>query len=97
MTEDSKLGNLLLQFFAGLDTIGNGLCRFTGYLVEHPELQERLYQELKTEFTDGITYEGLVQHAYLDAFFNETFRLGTSIFQLMKNAAVVSIRLKFRI
>lgn len=61
----------------------------TEFLIEHEDLQERLYQELKTEFADEITYEKLVSHAYLDAFLNESFRLGTAVFSLLKNAAVV--------
>ena len=71
--------------------MSNGLCQITEYLVEYPEIQERLYQELKNEFSDGISYENLTQHAYLDAFFNETFRLGTAVYSLLKNAAKVSL------
>ena len=81
---------VLLQIFAGMDTISNALCQLTEYLVEYLELQERLYTELKADFADEITYEKLVQHAYLDAFFSESLRLGTALFSLMKNAAVVS-------
>ena len=88
MDEDTKLGNCLLGFFGGVETISNGLCQLAVDLVEHPELQERLYRELKEEFSDGITYEKLTQHAYLDAFFNESFRLGTAVYTLLKNAAV---------
>ena len=88
MDEDSKLGNCLLQFFAGVDTISNSLSQMTEFLSLNPDIQERLYRELKKEFSDEITYEKLVSHAYLDAFFCESFRLGTALFSLMKNAAV---------
>ena len=90
MDEKTKIGNCLLGFIAGVETVANALCQIGEYLVEYPEIQERLYQELKSEFSDGITYEELTQHAYLDAFFNECMRLGTVAFILAKRASKVS-------
>ena len=49
-------------------------------LVENPEIKERLYAEVKKEFSDGVDYEKLTQNAYLDAFINESLRLGTAVF-----------------
>ena len=56
------------------------------YLVTEPEVKERLYQELKKDFKDGISYETLVEHQYLDAFVNECLRLGQSVLSLDKLA-----------
>ena len=92
------MNHKFLGFFGGVETVSNGLCQLAQYLIEYPDLQERLYQELKKEFsgTDGITYdeslmtyEALTQHAYLDAFFNESFRLGTAVHTVLKNATVL--------
>jgi len=87
MDERTKLGNCLLGFLAGVDTVTSALCKVFEYLVIYPDIQERLYQELKSEFSAGITYEALTQHAYLDAFLNETLRLGTQVLVMVKRAA----------
>lgn len=56
------------------------------YLVTEPAVKDRLYEELKRDFKDGITYEGLVEHQYLDAFINECLRIGQSVLSLDKLA-----------
>ena len=57
MDEKTKVGNCLVVIFAGVDTVSNVTCRIGQFLIEYPEIQERLYQELKQEFSDEITYE----------------------------------------
>ena len=88
MDEKTKVGNCLLGFLAGVETVSSALCQVAEYLVEYPEYQERLYQELKKEFSNSeITYENLTQHQYLDAFLNESMRLGTPALVIVKRAA----------
>lgn len=70
----------------GSDTTSNALTKVFYYLVTEPEVKERLYEELKRDFSDGITYEGLVEHQLLDAFVNESLRLGQSVLSLDKVA-----------
>lgn len=76
--------------YTGVETVSNVLCKSVQFLVENPDIQERLYVELKNEFSDGITYEKLTQCAYLDAFLNESMRLGPPLFILVKRASIVS-------
>lgn len=90
MDEQTKIGNCLLGYLAGVDTVTGALCAIFEFLVEYPEHQERLYQELKSEFSGGITYEKLTQNAYLDSYFNECMRLGTQAFVMVKKAVKVS-------
>lgn len=80
MTEGEKIGNTLIAFGAGVETVSNALCRIFQYLVENPEVKDRLYAEVKKEFSNGIEYDQLTQHQYLDAFINECLRLGTAVF-----------------
>lgn len=76
MSEEEKIGNCILAFMAGVETVANSLCKLLYYLVENVEIQDRLYAELKSEFSEGISYESLMQHRYLDAVLNESLRLG---------------------
>lgn len=78
MTEQEKIGNSLVAFVVGSEIISSAMCKILQFLAENEQCKERLYAELKKEFADGIEYERLTQHAYLDAFINETLRLGGS-------------------
>ena len=87
MTEDEVVGNCLNMFFAGTDTSNNAITTIFYYLIEYPEYKNKLYEELKKAFSDGITYEQLIEHEYLDAFISECLRLGSSLLSLDKVAA----------
>ena len=82
MTEDEIVANCLLGFFAGTDTTSNALAKVFYFLVTEPEVRQRLTEELRRDFKDGISYEQLVEHPYLDAFVNECLRLGQSLLTL---------------
>lgn len=56
-------------------------------LAEHPEVKERLYQELKRDLTGEITYEKLTEQPYLDAFFKECLRFYGQILSMERTAA----------
>ena len=87
MDESTKIGNCLVAIFAGVETVSQSLSEMAQFLVENPSVQERLYAELKNEFSNGIiTYEKLTQNAYLDAFVNESMRLGPPLYMLVKRA-----------
>ena len=86
MSEAEKIGNCIDSFQAGSETLGNSFCRIIQYLVEYPEIKERLYAEIKREFADGVDYERLTRNAYLDAFINESLRLGADILILKRIA-----------
>lgn len=78
MNEQEKIGNCLMAFIVGIEIISAAMCKIIYFLVENPECKERLYAEVKKQFADGIDYEPLTQNQYLDAFINETLRLGAS-------------------
>lgn len=91
MDDQSMVGNSLLAIFAGVDTTSSALCKMVEYLVEYPEVQSRLYTEVKRDFSAGIHYENLTQHAYLDAFCSESLRLGPPVHFIARHAVKVSI------
>ena len=74
-------------FVAGSDTTSSALTKCFYYLCTEPEVRERLTEELRRDFKDGITYEQLMEHPYLDAFVNESLRLGPSILLLDRTVA----------
>ena len=80
MSEAEKVGNCMDALLAGTETVSNALCKIVQFLVENPECKERLLAEVKSEFADGVDYERLTQNQYLDAFINESLRLGMSVF-----------------
>ena len=75
------------SFFAGTDTTSSALTKCFYFLCTEPEVRKRLTEELRRDFKDGITYEQLMEHQYLDAFVNESLRLGPSILLLDRTVA----------
>lgn len=61
------------------------------YLSEHPDVQERLHDEIIREIGDKPTYDKITQAPYLDAVLNEVLRLGNNLFFQTRTAAVVSM------
>jgi len=75
--DDDLLGDLDLLIVAGADTTASALANALYELCEHPDVQEKLLQELKSHFTDvsEITTKGVKSLPYLEAVINETLRL----------------------
>ena len=79
--EDEIVANALLFFVAGYETTSNLLTSASLVLATHPEIQERLYQEVKAAFGEEkasineLPYEKLTSLKYLDAFISEILRL----------------------
>jgi cytochrome P450 len=60
-----------------MDTTSSGLCRFFWLLAQHPDVQDRLRQELrdaKAKYGE-LNHDQLVGLPYLDAVVRETLRL----------------------
>lgn len=72
---------------AGVEPTSNGLSKSLYFLSEYPDVQQKLYEEIKTNFSGEITYEAVTQNEYLDAVVQETLRLGGNIFFLTRTAA----------
>ncbi|XP_065354384.1 probable cytochrome P450 313a4 [Calliphora vicina] len=67
---------------ASFETTGNGILSALVMLATHPEVQERLYDEIINIFPEKdfeMEYEHLEQLPYLDMIINETLRLAPSI------------------
>ncbi len=62
--------------FAGMDTTSNALSMTLVLLAEHPEIQQKLRDEI-LEASDGgdLDYDQLVSLPYLDAVCREVLRL----------------------
>lgn len=75
MSEAEKIGNCLDMLPAGIEPMSNALSKIFQFLVENEECKERLCAEVK-EFADEVDYDRLSQSPYLDAFINESLRLG---------------------
>ena len=69
-----------------MDNVSGNLCSILLCLVEHPEIKDKLYEVIKNEFADEITYESLMENAYLDAVYKENLRLRNTILALNRTA-----------
>ena len=78
-----------LAFFAGVEPVSNALSKALYFLSEHPNVQQKLYETIKKKFSGEISYEELTQNEYLDAFVQETLRMGTNIFFISRTAIEV--------
>jgi len=64
--------------FAAMDTTSNALSRTLNVLATHPEVQDKLRQEILNALEKsggGFSYEELVSLPLLDAVCRETLRL----------------------
>ena len=62
--------------FAATDTTGDTVSRILYMLAEHPDVQQKLRQELnEADGADEITYDRLMELPLLDAVVRETMRL----------------------
>ncbi|RDX41924.1 cytochrome P450 [Lentinus brumalis] len=76
LPEDELIAQMSTLIYAGMDTTSNAMTRLLQKLAEHPEVQEKLRQEVVSA-RDGhdIGYDELQQLPYLDAVCRETLRL----------------------
>lgn len=76
LTDDEIIGNAYISLLAGYETTATALA-FTFYLlVQHPEVQEKLYDEITANLTDdNWSYEAVHSLQYLDQVFNESLRI----------------------
>lgn len=64
------------MLFAGTDTTSSIMARILHLLAQHPDVQEKLRQELLHARKEGdLGYDELVQLPYLDAVCRETLRV----------------------
>ena len=80
LTVDEVVGNGMVLFFAGTETTSTFLSWASYLLASHPDIQQKLYDEIKILFKDKeinseIDYDQLMSLCYLDNVCNEVLRL----------------------
>ncbi|XP_059172340.1 cytochrome P450 3A24-like [Physella acuta] len=76
MSDDELLGQSILIIFAGFETTSTTLQMCLYLLAQHPDIQEKAYQEIVNVIHSGKpTYEELSQLRYLEQVLQETLRL----------------------
>ncbi|CAK9821355.1 Cytochrome P450 9e2 [Anthophora retusa] len=78
LTVDNIIAHAFTFYFGGFNTVSSQSSFISHMLVENPEVQERLQEEIDEtlEKTNGqLTYETIMEMKYLDAVVNETLRL----------------------
>ncbi|ELT88036.1 hypothetical protein CAPTEDRAFT_126438 [Capitella teleta] len=76
LTHDEVLSQGFVFFFAGYSTISSGLTNTAYLLALHPEIQERILDEINAEVGSGDPdYDSVHRLQYLECVLNESLRL----------------------
>ncbi|KAK0428157.1 hypothetical protein QR680_010642 [Steinernema hermaphroditum] len=76
MPTDRIVANCYAFLLAGYETTSTALAFTAWLLAKHPDVQDRLYEEISEAFGDkDIDYESLHKLPYFDAVFKESLRL----------------------
>ncbi|RPD54880.1 cytochrome P450 [Lentinus tigrinus ALCF2SS1-7] len=87
LPEEELLGQMSTFIFAGMDTTSNALSMTLFLLAQHPEVQEKLRQEIiEASNSEDIGYDTLVSLPYLDAVCRETLRLHAPVTRVFREA-----------
>ncbi|ETE57984.1 Cytochrome protein, partial [Ophiophagus hannah] len=94
LTDKEILAQSIFFIFGGYESIGTSLSFVSYCLATHPDVQEKLYQEINDTFPNQTppTYDALHQMEYLDMVVNETFRLyppGTRLDRICKKTVEI--------
>ncbi|KAJ3570000.1 hypothetical protein NP233_g4692 [Leucocoprinus birnbaumii] len=76
MTDEEVYGQVSTFVLAGMETTSSAMSKILHLLAIHPDVQERLRNEIREAQKDGqLTYDQLVSLPYLDAVCRETLRV----------------------
>ncbi|TFK34561.1 cytochrome P450 [Crucibulum laeve] len=86
LSESELIGQMSTLTFAATDTTSGALSRILFLLSTHPDVQQKLRQEIIDARDDGqdLSYDILVNLPYLDAICRETLRLYPPVSQLVR-------------
>ncbi|KAI0718780.1 cytochrome P450 [Cerioporus squamosus] len=85
LPEIELIGQISTFIFAAMDTTSNALSMTLSLLAEHPEVQQKLRQEiLDASKGEDLDYDTLVSLPYLDAVCRETLRLHAPVAQVFR-------------
>ncbi|XP_050725079.1 cytochrome P450 3A24-like [Eriocheir sinensis] len=96
LTDDEIIANAWVFLLGGFETTSNTMTYTSYLLATHPEVQERLYQELCDVLQDSpeeLTYEQVHSLKYLDQVFCETLRLFPPAVNFVSREAAQDIKL----
>ncbi|KAF5288513.1 hypothetical protein FQA39_LY15381 [Lamprigera yunnana] len=81
LSHDDITAQALIFFSAGFETVSSAMSYLCYELAVHPDIQERLYNEIKEtlEGSPKLTYETITSMKYLESCVLETLRLHSSI------------------
>lgn len=77
ITDNDIMGQAMIFFFAGFETVASLMCFVAYELAANPEIQTRLREEINETYATNngqITYESIVKMRYLDMVVCETLR-----------------------
>ncbi|XP_058536589.1 cytochrome P450 3A6-like [Ochotona princeps] len=77
LTDTELVAQSIMFLFGGYETTSNTLSFIMYLLATHPDVQQKLQQEIDTAFSNKmlVTYDAVMQMEYLDMVVNETLRL----------------------
>ncbi|NXY16006.1 CP3A9 protein, partial [Atrichornis clamosus] len=77
LTDSEVLAQAFIFIFAGYEPTSNSLCYLAYELALHPDVQQKLLQEIDTVLPNKapLTYDSIMKLEYLDMTVNETLRL----------------------
>ncbi|XP_063598457.1 cytochrome P450 3A29-like [Penaeus indicus] len=78
LSDEEIIANAWVFLLGGFETTANSLTYTTYLLAQHPEVQDKVYQELQDVIKDAntnLTYEQVHKLTYLDQVFSEALRL----------------------
>ncbi|KAL1663457.1 cytochrome P450 [Schizophyllum commune] len=86
LDEDELVGQMSVLIFGATDTTSSALSRILYLLAKHPDVQDRLRQEIRVakETYGVLTYDELESLPLLDAILRETLRLYPPASQLLR-------------
>ncbi|KAF8726525.1 hypothetical protein AX14_007768 [Amanita brunnescens Koide BX004] len=77
LTNDELIGNVFIFLLAGHETTANTLCFTFALLAFHPEIQEQLFEHIRSVVSPGTlpAYDQAPQLSFAMAVINETLRM----------------------
>ncbi|KAH9918750.1 cytochrome P450 [Epithele typhae] len=88
LPDDELIAQVSTMILAGMDTTANTLARILELLAQHPDVQERLREEVmraSEQYGDGeISFDDLMALPLLEAVCRETFRVSPGVTTLLR-------------
>lgn len=88
LDREEVIGQCLMFFFAGMETISTTICNSLYELALNPDIQETLFEQLVEAHPEShVDYEQLNDCKYLDLFLKEVLRRHSSLTRIFRTAS----------